>query len=61
MCAEYIHESYEEALKRELDECGASYDPNDILKSAISDVNSVITGATRRGKYQHCNSLLRIY
>jgi hypothetical protein len=32
----YIHESYEEALKRELDEKGESYDPDDILKAAVA-------------------------
>jgi len=31
----YDSESYEEALKRELDESGESYDSDDILKSAI--------------------------
>ena len=31
----YFNESYEEALKRELDEKGIVYDPNNILESAI--------------------------
>jgi len=31
----YIHETYEQALKRELDEAGEEYNPADILKSAV--------------------------